>query len=147
MALIADDAADRADQLLLLTERLTDLIAEETRRIEARQAPGEWPESDEKTRLVNAYRLELARINQDRTLLADAPQELLARLKQETAKLHEALAAHEIALAAVKLVAEGLVQAMAEEIHRQRGGAGSYGAKGDMAAGKGPSPVALDRTA
>jgi hypothetical protein len=36
---------------------------------------------------------------------------------------------------------------MAEEIHRQRGGAGSYGAKGDMAAGKGPSPVALDRTA
>lgn len=147
MALIADDAADRADQLLLLTERLTGLIDEETRRIDAREPPSDWPGSDEKTRLVNAYRLELARINQDRSLLADAPPDLLARLKTETAKLHEALAAHEIALAAVKLVAEGLVQAMAEEISRQRGGAGAYGATGDMAASHGPSPVALDRTA
>jgi hypothetical protein len=80
-------------------------------------------------------------------LLADAPPELLGQLKHQTAKLHEALAAHETALGAVKLVAEGLVQAMAEEITRQRGGGGAYGAKGDMAAGTGPSPVALDRTA
>ncbi len=61
MALIADDAADRAEQLLLLTERLGHLIGEETRRIEAREPPLAGAEADEKSRLANAYRLELAR--------------------------------------------------------------------------------------
>lgn len=39
MALIADDARDRAEQLLALTERLTVLITEETQLIEARKPP------------------------------------------------------------------------------------------------------------
>lgn len=146
MALIADDAADRADQLIVLTERLAALVEDETRRIEAREpsAPAELVE--EKERLANAYRLELARIKQDRALIDAAPRSLLDTLKRNTLRLQAALEAHEIALGAVKVVAEGLVQAMAEEIHRQRQGARPYGANGAPSAG-GPSPVALDRTA
>jgi hypothetical protein len=147
MALIADDAKDRAEQLIMLTERLTALILAETAHIEAREPPLAGPLADEKNRLANAYRLELARIKQDRDLLAGAPASALARLRDLTAKLHEALADHEIALGAVKIVAEGLVQAMAEEVARVRGGAQTYGAKGGFGAPTSPVAVALDRKA
>ena len=147
MALIADDARDRAEQLVLLTERLTVLIAEDTRRIQAREPMLEGAEAEEKARLANAYRLELTRIKQDRTLIADAPASVLADLKRRTATLQDALAKHEIALGAVKLVAEGLVQVMAEETVRQRGGSRGYGATGAREGPSGPSPTVLDRNA
>jgi len=147
MALIADDCRDRAEQLILLTERLTTLIADEARRIEARQPPLEGAEADEKNRLANAYRLELARIKQEPALLAGAPPALLATLRAGAAKLHETLAAHEIALNAVKLITEGLVHAMAEEVARQRGAGGSYGASGAIETPSGPIPTVLDRNA
>lgn len=147
MALLADDAKDRAEQLLLLTERLTEFIAEETRRIDAREPPLDGAPADEKNRMANAYRLELARIKQDRSLLEGAPTALLDKLKQRTNTLHEHLALHETALGAVKLVTEGLVQAMAEETARQRGGSASYGARGTIAGPAGPTPTIVDRSA
>jgi hypothetical protein len=147
MALLADDARDRVEQLLLISERLTALIDAETRRIEARQPPLDGEEGEEKTRLANAYRLELARVKQDRSLIEGAPPALLAQLRQSTAELHEKLAAHETALNAVKLVAEGLVHAMAEEVVRQRGGDANYGASGELVAPNGLGPAVLDRSA
>lgn len=147
MALIADDAKDRAEQLLLMTQRLTSLIDAETRRIEARLPPLDGPEAEEKARLANAYRVELARVKQDRALIAGAPATVLAQLRQDTQSLHASLAAHEGALSAVKLVAEGLVQAMAEEVVRQRGGDAQYGASGERVAPHGLGPAVLDRSA
>jgi len=147
MALIADDAKDRAEQLVLITERLTALIAAETARIETRLPPLEGAQAEEKTRLANAYRLELARIKQDRSLIEGAPPALLTQLRATTQTLHETLAAHESALSAVKLVAEGLVQAMAEEVVRQRGGDAHYGATGELVAPNGLGPAVLDRSA
>lgn len=147
MALIADDCRDRAEQLLVITERLTALIAKETALIKARLPPLDGAEGDEKNRLANAYRLELARIKQEPALIEGAPPALLTTLRASTAKLHEHLAAHEVELNAVKLITEGLVHAMAEEVVRQRGGAGSYGAQGSIAAPSGPIPTILDRNA
>jgi hypothetical protein len=147
MALIADNAKDRAEQLLLVTERLTVLAAEDTRRIAAREPLLDGAEADEKTRLANAYRLELARIKQDHTLIQDAAPEVLSRLRQSTLTLHETLAAHELALNAVKVVSEGLVHAMAEEVGRQRGSGASYAPDGGLAAASGPAPTVLDRNA
>lgn len=147
MALIADSPADRAEQLVILTERLAVLVREETARIAAREATAPPDRVTEKERLANAYRLELARIKDDRSLIDSAPQKLLDQLKTNTLDLHEALAAHETALGAVKIVAEGLVQAMAEEINRQRTQARVYGANGAHAPSAGPQPVALDKSA
>jgi hypothetical protein len=147
MALIADDANDRAEQLLLISTRLTALIVEESRRIEAREPPLAGAEADEKTRLANAYRLELARIKHDRGLIEGAPAETLTKLRQSTVALQATLATHELALNAVKLVSEGLVQAMAEEVVRQRGGDANYGAGGELVAPGGLGAAVLDRTA
>lgn len=147
MALIADNPTDRAEQLLLLTERLTELVVEETRRIDAREAPLEGALADEKQRLANAYRLELARVKDDKSLLEGAPAPLLAKLRERTALLQEMLSVHEIALSAVKLISEGMVQAMAEEVTRQRGGEAQYGAHGGLNNPAGPRPAVLDRQA
>ena len=145
MALIAEDAADRAGQLLALTEELTGLVERETELIRTRQPLPDGAAASDKQRLVNAYRLEMARIREDKSLIAGAPEPLRDHLKAATARMQSALALHEAALAAVKAVTEGLVQAMAEEIQRLRAGAG-YGANGIAAAG-GPAPVALNQTA
>lgn len=147
MALIANDAQDRAEQLILLTERLAALVAEEARRVDARLPPLDGAEGEEKNRLANAYRLELARIKQEPALIESAPPALLQALRDRTVKLHEALAEHETALNAVKLITEGLVHAMAEEVARQRGPAVNYDAQGAMEALSGPIPTVLDRSA
>lgn len=147
MALIADDAAHRVEQLLIMTERLAALAAEDTRRIEARQPLLDGAEGDEKSRLANAYRLELARIKQDHALIQAAPPALLDKLRRATAALHETLAAHEIALNAIKVISEGLVQAMAEEVVRQRGSGAGYSAQGALDTRTIPSPTVLDRSA
>lgn len=147
MALIANDAADRADQLLLLTQRLATLIGVETRRIEARDPPLAGAQAEEKSRLANAYRLELARLKQEPALLVGAPPDLLARLKAQTLDLQDALASHEVSLGAVKIIAEGLVEAMAQEVVRQRGGAGVYGAGGAIGASSTRFAAVLDKSA
>ncbi|MEZ5970181.1 MAG: hypothetical protein R3C31_00045 [Hyphomonadaceae bacterium] len=146
MALIADDAAHRVEQLLLMTERLAALAAEDTRRIQARE-PLVEAATDEKNRLANAYRLELARIKQDSALIQAAPAALLDRLRLSTIALHKTLDAHELALNAVKVISEGLVHAMAEEVVRQRGSGANYSPSGALDTRVAPSPTVLDRSA
>lgn len=147
MALLADDPKDRVEQLLLITERLCELIAKETALVQARHPPLEGAEAEERNRLANAYRLELARIKQDPSLIQDAPAAMLTQLRARTEALHQALAAHDIALGAVKAVVEGLVQAMANEVVRQRGGGAGYGAQGTVQGPSGPNPAILDKSA
>lgn len=146
MALLAEDARDRVEQLLLATDRLRALIVEETRRIEARQPPLDGADAEERNRLANAYRLELARIKHDPALIEGAPPQSLALLRTSTEHLNAALADHEAALGAIKLVTEGLVQAMADEIARQRSGAQNYGARGALSP-RPAAPAVLDRSA
>ena len=146
MALVADNAGDRAGQLVLITERLTALIEDETQRIDARLPPIEGS-ADEKGRLANTYRLELARIKQDPDLIKGAPSTALAALRRGTQELHETLARHEAALNAVKLVSEGLVRAMAEEVARQRGSMSGYAPNGVLSTPVSPRPAIMDRKA
>src|SRR6185436_9223362 len=91
MALLADHAADRVEQLILLSERLGALVAQEAERIETRSPLLEGAEAEEKNRLANAYRLELARVQQDPELIKTAPRPLLDALKKRTLALNHAL--------------------------------------------------------
>lgn len=145
MALLADDAADRAEQLLLLTRRLTDLVDAESVELAAgRPPPG--VDGDELRRLANAYRLEMARIREDRTLIAGAPLPLRRSLQSETSALQRRLDGYLLALTAAREITEGLVRVVAEEVQRARAGPAGYGAQGAYAEAA-PVPVALDRRA
>lgn len=148
MALIAEDAADRAEQLLALTQRLGSLVDAEAEVLTSGSplAPT-GNDSEELRRLANAYRLEMARIRDDRSLIAAAPLPVRQRLQTETAALQERLDAYMTGLSAARAVTEGLVRAVAEEVQRARKGPAGYGAHGTYAQSGATAPVALDQRA
>lgn len=127
MALAAHDAADRVDQLIILTERLTALLAEECRAFEARRPQDAAPHIEETQRLANLYRHESARVRADPRLVASAPAPQRLRLIKATEAFDSVLARHGRALEAAKTVTEGLVRAIAEEVAGQRTSTSAYG--------------------
>jgi hypothetical protein len=148
MALLADDAADRADQILMLTERLAAIVETETSALAAgKPARPDTPESVELQRLANAYRLEMARIKAEPELIADAPRPARERLQSATAALQVRLDGYAVALGAAREVTEGLMRAMAQEVQHVRRGAQGYGAQGSYAEPGSSDAVALDRRA
>ena len=84
MAAAAENATERVDQLILLTERLTHLVALGAQAFEARRPQDAAAYVDETGRLANHYRHESARIRGNPALIAgvrtksfscaDAPQ-------------------------------------------------------------------------
>ncbi len=148
MALLADDAADRAEQLLLLTDRLAALVAVETETLASGDPlTGDGAGGVEMRRLANTYRLEMARIRDDRSLIATVPRPLRQRLQTATEALQAKLDVYSIALMAAREITEGLVRAVAEEVQRARKGPAGYDGQGAYADGSPALPVALDQRA
>ncbi|MDZ4776056.1 MAG: flagellar basal body protein [Alphaproteobacteria bacterium] len=148
MALIADDATDRVAQIHLLTERLAAIVETETAALAAgKPASAEGASAIELQRLANAYRLEMARIKDDQSLVSGAPRAEREKLQAATAALQVRLDSYAIALGAAREVTEGLVRAMAEEVQRARHGPAGYGAQGGYVDPAGAAAVALDQRA
>src|SRR5947208_1040581 len=121
MALAAHDAADRVEQLVILTERLTELVALMAKAFEA-QRPGDAAEQlEEASRLANLYRHESAWVRADPALIAAVSLVQRTRLVRATEAFDAVLARQGRALAAAKHVTEGLVKAIADELPTQRG--------------------------
>jgi hypothetical protein len=127
MALAANDAADRVDQLTILTERLTDVIARQCHCFEAHRPQDAASLMEEASRLANLYRHESARVRADPGLVISASAELRQRLIRATEAFDAVLARHGRAITAAKFVTEGLVRAIAEEVASQREGLAGYG--------------------
>ena len=144
--LAASTADDRMEQLILLTERLTALISEQLRAFEARRPQDAAANAQETARLANLYRHESLRVKSDPTLLDGAPAELKERLVAATRAFDAVLARHGRAVEAAKTITEGLIRAIAEEVHKQRHAVTGYGHKG-MQAPRPAIPVALNRRA
>lgn len=148
MALAADDAASRVDQLTILTERLTDVVARQCQCFETHRPQDAALVMEEAARLANLYRHESARVRADPGLVMAAPLELRRRLIQATEAFDAVLARHARAVMAAKFVTEGLVRAIAEEVASQRDQLGGYGpgARTPMSAGA-ATAITLNRRA
>ena len=148
MALAVNDAGDRVDQLIILTERLTKLIAVQALAFERRRPQDAAADMEECSRLANLYRHESARIQRDPRLIEGAPAAQRARLTQATEAFDAVLARHGRALNAAKTVTEGLVKAIAEEVAKQRAAGGAYGPGATPAAPQGSATaITLNRRA
>jgi hypothetical protein len=146
MALDALDAAGRMEQLIVLTDRLTALIAEQLRAFEAHRPQDAALNAEETARLANLYRYESLKVKADPSLLAGAPLALREKLIASTRAFDAVLARHGRAVEAAKTITEGLIRAIAEEVSKQRNAVASYGPKARQA----PRPataVALNRRA
>ena len=144
MALMAADANDRVEQLILLTDRLTGLIALEAQCFEARRPHEAAQYLDETQRLANIYRHESARVRREPAMVASAPADQRARLLRATEAFDAVLARQARALEAAKTVTEGLVKAIAEEVASQRGAGLGYGG---LSANRAATAITLNQSA
>jgi hypothetical protein len=127
MSTSADNAADRVDQLITLTDRLTELIATSAQAFEGRRPQAAAELLPETTQLANLYRHESARVRANPALIAGAPAAQRARLTRATEAFDAVLARQTRAVQAAQTVTEGLVRAIAEEVASQRQRGASYG--------------------
>jgi hypothetical protein len=130
MIATAEDAAERVEQLILLTERLTGLVADQAKCFEARRPQDAAVHIEETGRLANLYRHESARIRGNPGLISTAERSQRLRLTRATEAFDAVLARQARAVGAMKTVTEGLVRAIAEEVASQRNKGSSYGAGG-----------------
>lgn len=127
MAIAALDARDRVEQLIILTERLTDLVARSAQAFEDGRPQAAAEVLEETTRLANLYRHESARIRADTSLVNSAPLALRTQLARATEAFDAVLARQGRAIEAARTVTEGLVKAIADEVASQRGETAGYG--------------------
>ncbi len=120
-------ATERVNALITLTERLTDLISQECRAFEARRPQEAMQTLEETSRLANAYRHESARIRAEPGLLEGAPRDRRFALRRATEAFDAVLARHGRALEAARVVTEGIVRAVADEVVAQRTTGAGYG--------------------
>jgi hypothetical protein len=121
------DAIERVDQLILLTERLTHLVALGAQAFEARRPQDAAAYVGETGRLANLYRHESVRIRGNPALIAGVDLGRRTHLVRATEAFDAVLARQTRAVAAAKTVTEGLVRAIAEEVATQRQKGASYG--------------------
>lgn len=126
-----DPALDeRIHQLIVLTERLTGLIADQAKAFEARRPQDAAANMEETSRLANLYRHEAQRIRQQAAVLNKLSKTQHQKLTRATEAFDAVIARHGRALHAAKTVTEGLVHAIAEEIAVQRNAGATYGPRG-----------------
>ncbi len=147
MALAATDAEDRVEQLTILTERLTELIAQQAQAFEQRRPRDAATLLEETSRLANLYRHESGRVRADVSLVDSAPAPARARLVRATEAFDAVLARQGRAVAAAQTVTEGLVKCIAEEVARQRSQATVYGAGGLQSGGAPATAITLNKRA
>jgi hypothetical protein len=127
MALNATDCDDRVEQLIILTERLTDLIARQSAAFEARRPHEAAQYVDEVAKLANLYRHESTRVRANVDLVSGSSPQRRQRLIRATEAFDSVLARQGRAVTAAKTVTEGLVRAIAQEVAEQRPTGAGYG--------------------
>ncbi len=145
MALHAHNATDRAEQMILLTQRLRNLVVRETTLFEARKPHEAASFAEEKNTLATTYRLETARIAKDPSLIVDAAAGLRTTLREETIRLDQALQDNNRAAGVVRKLTEGLVQAIASEAAQTRSRMHGYGANGRVTGNDSAIAITLNR--
>ena len=147
MALSADTPNDRVDQLILLTERLTELVALEAQAFESRRPQDAALYVEETAKLANIYRHESARVRANPDLVKACPLNQRIKLIRATEAFDAVLARQGRALEAAKTVTEGLVRAIADEVAAQRKQTSSYSAGGLQSPGASATAITLNKRA
>ncbi len=147
MAIAAENAEDRVQQLIMLTERLTELVALEASAFEARRPHEAAKYIEETSRLANLYRHESARVRADPRLVQDASLQQRVALTRVTEAFDAVLARQGRAINAARTVTEGLVRAIAEEVANQRADKVAYDAGGQRSAAADPVAITVNQRA
>jgi len=147
MIVPVEEATERVDQLILLTERLTGLVAEQAQAFETHRPQDAVVHVEETGRLANLYRHESARIRSNPGLISQASLAQRTRLRRATEAFDAVLARQARAVGAIKEVTEGLVRAIAEEVASQRHKGATYGPGATQSPTGAATAITLNRRA
>lgn len=111
------DADQRIEQIILLTERLTDCTERECEILHSQRPRDMAPVHEEKSKIAAAYAREIAQLRRDKALPGAAGPELTAKLKDTTARFRAALDELSRHLGRVRRISEGMIRAIADEMH------------------------------
>ncbi|MGC1304058.1 MAG: flagellar basal-body protein FlbY [Caulobacteraceae bacterium] len=146
MTLAANDATDRVEQLIALTERLTVRLEAETRLFEARRPQEVARTAPETLELTNLYRREATQVRANPSLISGAPGARRNKLIEVTRVFEAVVARHGSSVKAARIVTEGVVRAIAEEVVAKRMPAAGYGPRARARQGD-ASAITLNRRA
>jgi hypothetical protein len=127
MTLSANNASDRARQILSLTERLGERLLFETKALEAHRPQDIHAGIEETRQLSNLYRMETARLKADPTLLSGLGDAMKSQLRTTTETFMEIAKRHAVAVEAARAVTEGILQAIATDVSERKAQGASYG--------------------
>ena len=147
MTLKQSDADRRIEQIIELTERLTDCTQRECEILRVKRPRDMAPVHEEKSKIAAAYAREIAQLRQDKTLSCAAEPALTAKLKDTTARFRAALNDLSQHLGRVRRISEGMIRAIADDMHSKEASPVGYGesaAKPAPRAAK-PSTLALNQ--
>ena len=114
-----DTRQRRLEQLLAMSTRIGDAIALDIAALEKGEF-GDLKTADEDIeKLCAIYGREVKALKADGGV-KDAPPQIVAQLKESGARLNGLLARHERLVSSMRNVAEGLVQAVAQEVQKTR---------------------------
>lgn len=139
-------ATGHARRLVALTERLTDRLEAETLAFAERRPQDVVAGLAETQDLASQYRRESAQLKATPALMAAAPASERITLIRATERFEAVLSRHARAVEAARVISEGLVQAIAQEVSAARAMGTGYGASGRAAAGDGRA-ITLNRSA
>lgn len=115
----------RLEQLLAVSRRLGDTIEADIAALE-KGAFGELKTTDPEIERLCAFYAREVKAMKAEGGVKQAPAPLLAALREAGARLDGLLKTHERLVAAMRQAAEGLVQAVAEDIEKNRSGSAPY---------------------
>lgn len=137
------DADLRIEQIILLTERLTDCTKRECEILRAKRPRDMAPVHEEKSKIATAYAREIAQMRRDKAFAAAAQPELTAKLKETTTRFRAALDELSKNLSRVRRISEGVIRAIAEEMHAKEVSPIGYGESAAPPAARGAKPATL----
>jgi len=143
MALAVTSTTDRVEQLIILTEKLTDIIVMEVGILKERRPKDLEPLAAEKVRFSKLYAREMALVNKDRTLIEGVKADLMATLKQATAKFRDALGEYQTILKAARTITEDMVHSIVGQVTDTHKPVVAYGRDVSLTKGGSDRPTAL----
>lgn len=149
MAILANNATDLVEQMILLTKRLAEIADAQVNMFSPNDIEEYTKMNDEASRLAATYTIECNRIASNPDILNGLDVHLKETLKKETRRFRDILAAHEDAIERGKNLSEGLVKAIATEAANARPTPQAYAPslRGIEGPKRDTSAIALDRRA
>ena len=149
MPIAAQSSTERAEQLVILTERLTNLMELEVQLLNEQRPQDIAQFIEERATLSTIYSQEMVLIKKDRSLIEGITRDLKDRLREATGKFQATLAAHELVLQRLKSVSERIIKAVADEVTKTRTPNLGYGKNALLNASptRASVPLALNQTA